>query len=119
MFEATIDFPEDASTVSLVRIDDSKPYESEYLYKNGSTSEVRFRIRHSKVKAKNGEPQKDRHNVEVVERFYATETQVSFEEKVYWVAEKLPQTVDTKREKGLCEWLISSGVLGRLLGWES
>jgi hypothetical protein len=118
MFGNTLELPQGASSVTLVKVDSSDRYSSEYLFK-GTLSEHRVRIRHSKTKAKNGQPSKDRHNVEVVETVYATAEAPEFSRKVYVVFEQLPSDNDTTNVDGLADWLISGTVLASLMGWES
>lgn len=118
MLGDTLTLPQDASSIVLNKIDDSKPYTSEY-HLNDGTSEVRTIVRHSKTKATATKPSFDRHNVEVSRTVFATETTAEIPSKVYFVWEHLPSDTSELDADGLCDYLISSGILTALRGWQS
>jgi hypothetical protein len=118
MLGDTLTLPQDASTIELNKIDDSKPYTSEY-HLNDGTSEVRVIVRHSKTKATATKPSYDRHNVEVTRTVFATETVAEFQRKAYFVWEHLPSDTSESDADGLCDYLIGAGLLTALRGWQS
>lgn len=95
-------------------------YSSEYMFRN-ATDQYIVRIRHSKTKAANGVPAKDRHNLEVVHTIFATSTVAEYERKFYFVIEHLPSDTSVALYDAVADKVIltSNLLLTQLLGWES
>lgn len=95
-------------------------YSSEYLFRD-TTSRYRVRVRHSVVKATASRPAYDRHNVEIVQTIFATESVPEFDRKAYIVVECLASDDDTAVPEMLCNFIASDSgaTLTSLLGWES
>jgi hypothetical protein len=91
-------------------------YASEYLYRS-STVESRVKIRHSNSNPRNG-TRYDRHNVEIVETVFATESTEEFIRKAYFITEQLPSDADTELMEGLAAWATPAN-LAKLNLWES
>lgn len=92
-------------------------YTSEYFLKE-SLSEFRVKVRHTTAKATGSNPARDRHNVEVSERIYATATDAEFTRKVYIVFENIESDTDDDNILGLCDYLTAA-ILAKLFGWQS
>lgn len=105
-------------TVSKINQDG---YASEYLYR-GTTSQIRLRVRHTVVKATAARPAYDRHNVEIVETIFATDTVPEFDRKAYIVFENLKSDSDTTIVEALTKFLQSGSSLATLVAlynWQS
>jgi hypothetical protein len=121
MFGNTLTLPHADGNRVLVKIDASKPYESEYLLR-ASDKETTVRIRHSETKpAGGGGATYERHNVEVKERIFATAEKAEYYRKWYIVGELLPSETDVKLVDALADWLIATANANvtSLLGKES
>lgn len=121
MFGNTLTMPHADGNRVLVKIDGSKPYESEYLLRS-ATQETTARIRHTECKPKEGGGATyERHNVEFKIRTFASgETPESYV-KAYVVIECLPSNTDVKLPDALADWLIATANANvtSLLGKES
>lgn len=118
MFGNTQVVPFDAVNKTLVKIDPGQ-YSSEYLLREAA-AEYRMKIRHSIANI--GGVKYDRHNVEIIQRLFATSTVPEFQRRAYCVFENLPGDADGELAiQGLTDWLdASSGAnLLDLLGWQS
>lgn len=95
-------------------------YSSEYMFRD-STHQLVAKIRHSRTKATADRPSYDRHNFEVVETIFATDTAAEYQRKFYTVQEQLASDTDVDLADSVCDWLIAStdASLVSLLGWES
>lgn len=100
---------------TLVKINQDG-YSSEYLLKE-TLSEFRVKIRHTKTNPRNGTPH-DRHNVEITETVYATDTADEFQRKAYFVIEQTPNDLSTSLTQAMVDWAID-GNLDKLMQWES
>jgi len=120
MLGNTLVLPHADGNVTCVKIDQSKPYESEYLFRT-ALKETTVRIRHSKTKATPLRVSYDRHNMEVQERIFAAGEIPEYTRKAYVVIEVLPSDADVKITDALADWLIATANsnLVSLLGWES
>lgn len=117
MFGNTLVVPHADGDITCVKINQDG-YSSEYLKKD-TDFEVSARIRHTKTKATATSPVKDRHNVEIVQTVYATESDSEKVRKVYVVVEQEPDDTDEKLADALADLLVTSGFLTSLMGWES
>lgn len=119
MFGNTLVLPHADGNITMVKVNQDS-YASEYLYRS-TLSEWRARIRHTKTSPTATKPAYDRHNVEIIQTVYATETVPEFTRKVYVVIELLPNDPDTKTADALADWLVASAGanLASLNGWES
>lgn len=104
---------------TLVKINQDG-YSSEYLYK-GSTEEYTLRIRHQKTKGTAAAASKDRHNVELTIKTYATAEAAESSKKVYIVIEQLPSDTSLWAVSSLLTYLTAStnAVLTSVMAWES
>lgn len=93
-------------------------YTSEYFLKE-ATQEFRMKVRHTTAKAGGGLPARDRHNVELTTKIYATESAAEINRKVYIVFENVSSDSDEDQILGLVDWIDDTGVLGKLFGWQS
>lgn len=111
--------PHADGNVSCVKINQDA-YSSEYMNRS-STVETIVKIRHTKTKPDSSGVQKDRHNVEVTQRVFATAEVAEYTRKVYIVIELLPSDLDVKLTDALADWLIATANANvtALLGWES
>lgn len=105
--------------VSMVKINQDG-YASEYLFRD-TLSEYRARIRHTQTSAKNGGVKYDRHNLEVVQTIFKTDTTDEYYRKFYFVLEALPSDNDVELADAVCDLAIAStdAFLESLIGWES
>lgn len=119
MFGDTFVLPHSGGDVTMVKINQDG-YSSEYMFRD-STSQYTAKIRHNRTKATSLKPSYDRHNVEITETIFATESVEEFTRKVYVVLELLPNDVDVENADALADWLIAStnANLDSLVGWES
>lgn len=119
MLGDTLVLPCPAGNLTLQKINQDG-YSSEYLLKQ-TLSEVRARVRHSKVKATATEPEYDRHNIEVVETVYATDEVPLYKRKVYMVFECKLGDSSVENIDGLCDYLIASAdaKVIAMMGWNS
>jgi predicted AAA+ superfamily ATPase len=117
MLTSPLTLPQDASSIDLERINQDN-FGSVHRFSDAD-AEVRMTIRHSNVKATATEPKKDRHNVEVVRRVFATADRDEYTRKVYFVDEHPAFDTDTDDVDGLADWLITAGTLAKLRNWES
>jgi len=92
-------------------------YASEYFLKE-SASEYTVKVRHTTAKAGGGLEQRDRHNVEVVERIFATSEAAETVRKAYVVFENYDDDTDDDNLLGLAAWLTAAN-LAKLFGWQS
>lgn len=121
MFGNTLTLPHADGNRVLVKIDQSKPYESEYLLRD-STKETTVRIRHTETKpSAGGGAVYERHNVEVKERIFAAGETPEYYRKWYIVGEAKPGDTDVKLVDALADWLIATANsnVTSLLGKES
>lgn len=121
MFGNTLTLPHADGNRVLVKIDQSKPYESEYLLRD-STKETTMRIRHTDSRPKyNGLVLVERHNVEIFERIFAVGETPQKCRKWYIVGEQEPGDTDVKLVDSLADWLIATANANviSLLGKES
>lgn len=104
----------------LVKINGPVNYSSEYLLKE-TLHEFRARVRHSKVGGKNGALVYDRHNVELIQTIYATDTEPEYYRKMYFVVEVLPSDDDTTIGNAVASFAIatSNELLDELNDWQS
>jgi len=119
MLGNTLVLPQVGGDITLVKINQDA-YSSEYMFKN-STSEYRAKIRHTKTKASNGSPEKDRHNFEVVQKIFAAGDVPEYERKFYFVWEILPSETSKDLADAVADLMIvtSGAFLTSLMGWES
>lgn len=119
MLGNTLVLPQVGGDITLVKINQDA-YSSEYMFKN-STSEYRAKIRHTKTASKNGIPEKDRHNFEIVQKIFAAGDVAEYERKFYFVWEILPSEVSKDLPDAVADLMIatSGAFLTSLLGWES
>lgn len=119
MFDNTLVLPHSGGDITVTKFNQDK-YCGEYRLRT-STSEVLLTIRHTTTKATATKPMADRHNVEVREWVYATESVPAKYRKDYIVIERQPDDLDTAMTSALLAMLgASSGaMLVRLLSWES
>jgi hypothetical protein len=117
MLGMTLAVPLATGTVTCNRIKDDG-YGAEYLYK-GTLSEVRVKTRHSTT-VKSGVTY-DRHNMEIVETVYATDTEAEFIRKAYFVIDQLPNDNDVEVPDAMADMIIdtSNALLTELYGWQS
>lgn len=115
---------ENAQTVdskTLVRIKE-EGFSSMYRFADAN-QEYMLQVRHQKTKARNDEPEKDRHNVELVITTYATADAPKKTKKVYIVVEQPPEDTTTTLAESLIAWLASGTVsydtLKFVQRWES
>lgn len=104
----------------LTKINGPNNYASEYLLKE-STQQFRARVRHTQTGGKAGAPLYDRHNVEIVQTIYATETVAEFSRKVYIVIEQLPTDENIELADALADFCIANTgeALDELNEWKS
>lgn len=119
MFGNTFVLPRAGGDITCVKINQDQ-YKGEYLFKN-TTHQFRILIRHSKVVGKNGAPDYDRHNVEVVRTIFAAGAVAEYYQKAYFVVELLPGDTDVTLMDAIADWCIatSNANLTSLNGWES
>lgn len=93
-------------------------YSSEYQLREAAQM-FALRIRHTEVN-RNGS-KVDRHNVELTQTIYATESAAEIVRKVYVVIEVAKSDLDTYLATALADFckLSSPAVLTKLNGWES
>lgn len=115
MFGDTIDLTINSVAETHVKINQDG-YSSEYL-KRDAVSERRIKIRHTQTNPRNG-VKYDRHNVEVIETYFATATEEEYQQKAYFVLEQLPSDTETDLMEGLAAWATPAN-LAKLLNWES
>lgn len=106
-------------TVTVTKINQDQ-YASEYLYRS-SLSSWRVKVRHTVVKATASRAAYDRHNVEIVQTVFATDTEPEFERKTYVVFENLSKDSDVLNVKFLSNFLSGSNWANvtALQNWES
>lgn len=109
-----------ASSKVLTKINGPNNYASEYLLKETLQS-FRARVRHTKSGGKNGEPVYDRHNFEVVQTVYATETEAEYRRKAYFVVELLPTDEDITLMDAVADLCLANTneLLDELNDWKS
>jgi hypothetical protein len=119
MFGNTLTLPHADGNIVCNKINQDQ-YSSEYMFRN-TTHEVRVKIRHTTTKASTTRPKYDRHNVEIVDRIFATSSVPEYERKDYIVIERLPSDVDVKQTDCLSDWLIATANANavELLNWGS
>jgi len=114
MFGDTVGLTINSVSETLTKINQDG-YSSEYLERD-STSELRFKIRHSKVTVKG--KSYDRHNVEIIETVFATATEDEFQRKAYFVFETLPKDGNADLMEALGTFADATN-LAKLILWES
>nr|URG16512.1 MAG: coat protein [Leviviridae sp.] len=110
-----------ASDKVLTKINGPNNYASEYLLKEADR-QFRVRVRHTQTKGgKNGAPAYDRHNFEVVETVYATESVPEHYRKAYFVFELLPTDVVVTLPDAMADLIIANAneLLDELTDWKS
>lgn len=114
MFGNTLVLPHADGNITLVKINQDQ-YSSEYMFRN-TTHMVTAKIRHTTTKTGN-----DRHNVEISQKIFATQSAEEVNRKVYVVLEQSKTDTDVKLTDALADWLIAStnANVTSLLGWES
>jgi hypothetical protein len=119
MIGDTLVLPQTGGDITLKKINQDA-YSSEYMFRN-TTDQYIARIRHSKTKAQNGVPAKDRHNFEVVHTIFATSTVAEYERKFYFVIEHLSSDTSVALYDAVADKVIlsSNAFVTQLLGWES
>lgn len=119
MIGDTFVLPQLGGDITLKKVNQDA-YSSEYMFRD-STSQYIVRIRHSKTKATNGVPAKDRHNFEVVQTIFAAGEVAEYERKFYFVIEHLPSDTSIALYDAVADKVIltSNALLTQLLGWES
>lgn len=119
MIGDTFVLPQAGGDITLKKINQDE-YSSEYMFRD-STSQYVVRIRHSKTKAVNGVPSKDRHNLEVVQTIFAAGEVAEYERKFYFVIEHKPGDTSVALYDAVADKAILSTnlLLTQLLGWES
>lgn len=119
MLGNTLVLPLSTGNVTLIKINQDN-YSSVYRF-NDATHEYRVTIRHSRVAAKAGRAAHDRHNVELVETIYATDTVPEDYRKFYFVDESAPSDTSVVNADGLADLMIASSnaFLVSLKNWES
>lgn len=112
--------PLSTGSVTLYAVDTSKPYTTEYLAQE-EDREIRLFIRHSKEKAKNGQPAMERHTVDTVVTYYATDLAPSYQEQYYSVLRCLPGKGSVVLSEAVSNMLTatSSSMIEELLAWKS
>lgn len=121
MFGNTLVLPHADGDITLVKVNQDQ-YSSEYRFRN-TLMQVTAKIRHATMKKAVGSfvMPADRHNVEVSQEIYATDTAAAIFRKFYVVLEQMPSDTDVKLVDSLCDWLIASAGanITSLQGWES
>jgi hypothetical protein len=120
MLGNTLTLPQAGGDKVLIKILEQN-YSSEYLLRS-ATDEYRARIRHTKVGPTVQRPyEADRHNFEVVQTVFATESVPQFERKFYFVIETKPGDTATVLADAVADLMIltSNAFLVSLDGWES
>lgn len=104
-----------SKTLTLINSDS---YGSEY-YLRESLQEYRFKVKHSKVKTKNGSV--DRHYAELIRTVFATATTPEYEDRTSMSFSALPGRSSVDLASGLAGWgtASSNANLTKLDGWES
>lgn len=93
-------------------------YTSEYFLRE-ATQEFTARVRHTTAKAGGGLEDRDRHNVEITQKIYATSSAAEIVRKFYVVFENYDGDADTDTIEALAAWLVSGTILTQLFGWQS
>lgn len=119
MFASPLVLPHADGNISCIRINQDN-YGSEYLYRS-AVGQVRIKIRHSVKKATAVTVEADRHNVEITQTVYATESTDELTRKVYIVVEQQASDTDVKLVDALADWLIATANANTLslLSWSS
>lgn len=114
MFGNTLTLPHADGNIVCVKINQDA-YTSEYMFRN-ATHQVVVKIRHTETKSG-----QDRHNVEVTQTVFATESVAEIVRKVYIVLEQSKSDTDVKLTDALADWLIATAdaAVTSLLAWES
>lgn len=109
----------DGSPRTLVKINQDG-YSSEY-YLRTATHIYRAFIRHSRTKATTSVPSYDRHNVEFVKTTLAVGAVPEFNEKFYFVDERLAGDTDVTLADAVCDLAIASSnsFLNDIAGWQN
>lgn len=118
MFGDTLVLPQVGGDITLNKINQDG-YTSEYLFRTSLVSYT-AKIRHSKVKAKDG-VMYDRHNVEVTKVTFAASPVPEYYVKMYFVMEMRPDFQDVILTDAVMDWgiLTANANLTKLTGWES
>lgn len=119
MLGDTLTLPHASGNIVCNKINQDS-YSSEYLFKD-TTHQVVVKVRHSRTKASNGVPSRDRHNVELTETVWATDLDPEIVRKSYFVMELAPDDTDVLLMDALADWAIASAdaKLIALVGWQS
>lgn len=117
MFADTLTITVNTVAKVLVKINQDA-YASEYMLRE-ATQQFVLRIRHTEVN-RNG-ASVDRHNVEITQTIFATESAAEIVRKVYVVIEVAKSDLDTYLSTAMADFLklSSPAVLTKLIGWES
>lgn len=109
-----------AESKVLTKVNGPVNYASEYLLKE-ATQQIRVRVRHTKTNGAGGKPSYDRHNVEIVQTVYETETVPEFYRKAYIVLEQLPTDDDISLADSLADICLANAneLLDELQDWKS
>jgi hypothetical protein len=105
--------------ITVTRINQDA-YGSEYRVRD-SLSETTLKIRHSTVKATATAVARDRHNVEITQKIFATSTVPEFIRKAYVVYEHKPGDTDLDVWKYVCAFCTATSFanMTALMNWES
>jgi uncharacterized membrane-anchored protein len=119
MLGDTFVLPQAGGDITLKKIRE-EGYSSEYMFRD-STSRYVVKIRHTKVKATTSTPEKDRHNLEVVQTIFAAGAVAEYERKFYFVHENLPADTSVALANAAAAKAVASSnaLLVALLNWES
>jgi len=97
-------------------------YGAEYLLR-GATEEYRARVRHSIEQAKGGKPVFERHNIELTQTIFATDTAPEIIRDYYIVARVRASDAMSAGNgylfAGFVDLLDSTTIQGDLLSWQS
>jgi hypothetical protein len=121
MFGDSFVIPHADGDITCVKINQDQ-YSSEYRFRD-STQQVTVKVRHSALKkpVDGCDLPPDRHNVELTQLVFATDTVAQIFRKVYIVVEQTPNDTDVKLVDAMADWLIASvnANITSLLQWES
>lgn len=120
-FGSTIVLTVNSVTKTLNRINNDN-YGSEYLLRN-ATEEYRMKIRHSKEAAKAGQEAFERHNVDVTQTVFATDTTPELVRNMYFImrvrASDAASAGTGYLADAIVNYLDSATVQGDVLSWQN
>jgi len=105
---------------TLNRLDPGVPFASDYFFRD-ATQEVTLRVRHSNESVRSGQPAFERHQLDLVQKVYATTTTPERQYQTYTVI-RLPKGGDPDAAEHLVAALCSfstASVVDKVVGWQS